>query len=214
MGHWAWLKTQSLGTGLGLRPRCFDSKSQSLGLTRCYPIRFPTVMTVGQLRYANIAFFWFFFRLDYVFIPSIRQNIHSTFIVLDRYLRLMGINDSQTGQRLAYPPFAAGIDLPHQGVVDSILSLENRACIWCQYPIRRKIFWAASLTITSLSNHIAVKFDRRIVCSAVKFQRPGNSKYQYQGFKILSDVDMRWSFGYIIYKRPSGAEHAEPIPGD
>ena len=50
-------------------------------------------------------------------------RIHYTLIVVHRYLRLMGdktIPDS-VEPRLGscYPPFLAGIDLPHQGVVDS-----------------------------------------------------------------------------------------------
>ena len=46
-------------------------------------------------------------------------------IVVDRYLRLMGdktIPDSAEPRLESfYPPFVAGIDLPHQGVVDSII---------------------------------------------------------------------------------------------
>ena len=52
-----------------------------------------------------------------------RQRIHNTLIVLDRYLRLMGdktIPDSAEPRLESfYPPFVAGLDLPHQGVVDS-----------------------------------------------------------------------------------------------
>ena len=52
-----------------------------------------------------------------------RQRIHNTLIVVDRYLRLMGdktIPDSAEPRlESLYPPFVAGIDLPHQGVVDS-----------------------------------------------------------------------------------------------
>ena len=44
-------------------------------------------------------------------------------IVVDRYLRFMGdetIPDSvEPRLKLVYPPFVAGIDQPHQGVVDS-----------------------------------------------------------------------------------------------
>ena len=51
------------------------------------------------------------------------QRIHNTLIVVDRYLRLMGdktIPDSAEPRLESfYPPFVAGIDLPHQGVVDS-----------------------------------------------------------------------------------------------
>ena len=52
-----------------------------------------------------------------------RQRIHNTLNVVDRYLRLMGdktIPDSAEPRLESfYPPFVAGIDLPHQGVVDS-----------------------------------------------------------------------------------------------
>ena len=52
-----------------------------------------------------------------------RQRIHNTLIVVDRYLRLMEdktIPDSAEPRLESfYPPFVAGIDLPHQGVVDS-----------------------------------------------------------------------------------------------
>ena len=52
-----------------------------------------------------------------------RQRIHNTLIVVDRYLRLMGdktIPDSAEPRLESfYPPFVAGIDLPHQCVVDS-----------------------------------------------------------------------------------------------
>ena len=69
------------------------------------------------------------FNLKYNFICVYwwtRQRIHNTLIVVDRYLRpimLMGdktISDSAEPRlELFNPPFVAGIDLPHQGVVDS-----------------------------------------------------------------------------------------------
>ena len=52
-----------------------------------------------------------------------RQRIHNTLIAVDRYLRLMGdktIPDSAEPRLESFcPPFVAGIDLSHQGVVDS-----------------------------------------------------------------------------------------------
>ena len=64
--------------------------------------------------------------LKYIFICVYwwtRQRIHNTLIVADRYLRLMGdktIPDSAEPRLESfYLPFVAGIDLPHQGVVDS-----------------------------------------------------------------------------------------------
>ena len=51
------------------------------------------------------------------------QRIHNTLFAVDRYLRLMGdktIPDSaEPCLESFYPPWVAGIDLPHQGVVDS-----------------------------------------------------------------------------------------------
>ena len=63
------------------------------------------------LKYTFICVYWW-----------TRQRIHNTLIVVNQYLRLTGdkmITDS-AGPRLEsfYPPFVAGIDLPHQGVVD------------------------------------------------------------------------------------------------
>ena len=54
-----------------------------------------------------------------------KKRIHNTLIVLDRYLRLMGdktIPDSvEPRLESFYLPFIAGIDLPHQDVVDSYI---------------------------------------------------------------------------------------------
>ena len=67
---------------------------------------------VLALKYAFICVYWW-----------TRQRIHNTLMVVDRYLRLMGdktIPDSQEHRLESfYPPFVAGIDLHHQGVVDS-----------------------------------------------------------------------------------------------
>ena len=64
------------------------------------------------LKYTFICVYWW-----------TRQIIHNTLIVVDQYLRLMGdkmIPDSAEPRLESfYPPFVAGIDLPHQGVVDS-----------------------------------------------------------------------------------------------
>ena len=67
---------------------------------------------VLTLKYTFICVYWW-----------TRQRIHNTLIVVDRYLRLLGdktIPDSAEPRLESfYPPFVAGIDLPHQGVVDS-----------------------------------------------------------------------------------------------
>ena len=51
-----------------------------------------------------------------------KESTH-TLIVVDRYLRLMGdktVPDSaEPHVESIYPPFVAGIDLSHQGVMDS-----------------------------------------------------------------------------------------------
>ena len=64
------------------------------------------------LKYTYIGVYWW-----------TRQRIHNTFIVVDRYLRPMGDktipNSAEPRLKSFYPPFVAGIDLPHQGVVDS-----------------------------------------------------------------------------------------------
>ena len=67
---------------------------------------------VSTLKYTFICVYWW-----------TRQRIHNTLIVVDRYLRLMGdktIPDlAKPRLESLYPPFVAGIDLPHQGIVDS-----------------------------------------------------------------------------------------------
>ena len=67
---------------------------------------------VLTLKYTFICVYWW-----------TRQRIHNTLIVVDRYLRRMGdktIPDSAEPRLESfYPPFVAGIDLPHQGVLDS-----------------------------------------------------------------------------------------------
>ena len=67
---------------------------------------------VLTLKYTFICVYWW-----------TSQRIHNTLIWVDRYLRLMGdktIPDSAEPRLQSfYLPFVAGIDLPHQGVVDS-----------------------------------------------------------------------------------------------
>ena len=81
---------------------------------------------VGQMRHADHCSV---FMLKYAFYQWLRQRIRNTFFVVDRYLWLMGdktIPDSAEPRLESfYPPFIAGIDLPHQGVVDSY----NLQCI-------------------------------------------------------------------------------------
>ena len=83
---------------------------------------------VLTLKYTFICVYWW-----------TRQKIHNTLIVVDRYLRLMGdiaIPDSAEPRLESfYPPFVTGIDLPHQGVVDSY----NLHEIWCDSTVLRSV---------------------------------------------------------------------------
>ena len=80
----------------------------------------------GETTYETPMFPCFNFKIN---LWWTRQRIHNTLIVVDRYLRLMGdktIPDSAEPRLESfYPPFVAGIDLPHLGVVDSY----NLQCI-------------------------------------------------------------------------------------
>ena len=68
---------------------------------------------------------------------SPRQRIHNTLIVVDRYLRLIGdktIPDSAEPRLESfYPPFVAGIDLPHQGVQSTTGRISGRM-VMCDLP--------------------------------------------------------------------------------
>ena len=67
---------------------------------------------VLTLKYTFLCVYWW-----------TRQRIHNSLIVVDRYLRLIGDktipDEAPPSLESFYPPFVAGIDLPHQGVVDS-----------------------------------------------------------------------------------------------
>ena len=84
------------------------------------------------------------FDLKYTFICVYwwtRQRIHNTLIVVDRYLRFVGgktIPDlAEPRLESFYPPFVAGIDLPHQGVMDSY-NLHNGSFLYSK-PERMKV---------------------------------------------------------------------------
>ena len=83
---------------------------------------------VLTLKYTFIGVYWW-----------TRQRIHNTLLVVDRYLRLMGdktIPDSlEPRLESFYPPFVAGIDLPHQGVVDSYNLGLTRSISWLLMPL-------------------------------------------------------------------------------
>ena len=93
-----------------------------------YLVRQPTkhwCSFVLTLKYTYICVYWW-----------ARHRIHNTLIVVDRYLRLMGdktIPDSAEPRLESfYPPFVAGIDLPHQGVVDSYSLIHSAIWDQCQ----------------------------------------------------------------------------------
>ena len=88
---------------------------------------------VLTLKYIFICIYWW-----------TRQRIHNTLIVADRYLRLMGdktIPDSAEPRLESfYLPFVAGIDLPHQGVVDSYNLRMAISMLKIRRPLGRLIF--------------------------------------------------------------------------
>ena len=87
-----------------------------------------------------------------------RQRIHDTLIVLDRYLRLMGektIPDSAEPRLESFfPPFVAGIDLTHQGVVDPYSPHHQRdiSCFYIAFPSPHWT-WEIWLKFYILGNH-------------------------------------------------------------
>ena len=97
------------------------------------------------------------------------KRIHDTLIAVDRYLRLMGdktIPDSaEPSLESFYPPFVAGIDLPHQGVVDSyrITWRTHLLCIWLSIYIwylqmRKYVLSQKNMqTITDMINEQLIK---------------------------------------------------------
>ena len=74
----------------------------------------------GEITYETSMFLRFNLKIHLYWWT--RQRIHNTLIVVDRYLQLMGdktIPDyAEPRLESFYPPWVAGIDLPHQGVVD------------------------------------------------------------------------------------------------
>ena len=75
----------------------------------------------GKTTYETLTFLCFNLKI-HLYLWT-RQRIHNILIVVDRYLLLMGdktIPDSAEPRLESfYPPFVAGIDLPHQGLMDS-----------------------------------------------------------------------------------------------
>ena len=86
-----------------------------------------------------------------------RQRIHNTLIVVDRCQRLMGdetIPDSAEPRLESfYPPWVAGIDLPHQGVVDSYNLYYGDL-----YTGKTSLYWDGPLT-AALPSMVSCCFD-------------------------------------------------------
>ena len=94
----------------------------------------------GEATYKTPMFMCFNIDIHFIFVYWwTRQRIHNTLIVLDRYLRLMGDktipNSAEPRLESFYPPFVAGIDLTHQGVVDSYnpILLGKLWDVYCEY---------------------------------------------------------------------------------
>ena len=87
-----------------------------------------------------------------------RKRIRNTLIVVDRYLRLMGDKTAEPRLESFYPPWVAGMDLPHQDVVDSYSVCAHRG-VWPQKGRTGKLFhqhleteqqpWCMSKSLTS-----------------------------------------------------------------
>ena len=110
---------------------------------------------VLTLKYTFICVYWW-----------TRQRIHNTLIVVDQYLRLMGdktIPDSAESRLESfYPPFVAGIDLPHQGVLDSYNQHRPTALIHRHIFVMSN-FWEAWLHfhVDTLVSSLPVKYENK-----------------------------------------------------
>ena len=95
-----------------------------------------------------------------------RQRIHNTLIVVDRYLRLMGdktIPDSAEPRLESfYPPFVAGIDLPHQGVMDSYNLMKPRKCSSYDYETTQRL-------ISNIAHSCKITFEMYILQYSIPF---------------------------------------------
>ena len=107
------------------------------------------------------------FMLKYAFHWWTGQRIHNNLIVVERYLWLMQDkmiqNLVELRLELFYPPYVAGIDLPHQDVVDSYnLTLLPEPMPYCylnpceqisvKFEIRCKFFFARKCTWKQSTN--------------------------------------------------------------
>ena len=122
------------------------SATSLYGWRRWDSLQTPTFLCFNLKKNTFICVYWW-----------TRQRIHNTLIVVDRYLRLMGDKTIPDSAELRlewfYPPFVAGIDQPHQGVVDSYIHCpsycswqcpRHASCEgWC--PVFCRLLWLLSL---------------------------------------------------------------------
>ena len=96
---------------------CHDVTITTHTIMRHFLIWMTTVRQPTKQRYSCIL--TLNYTYIYVYWWTTRQKIHNTLIVVDRYLRIMGgktIPDpAEPRLESFYPPFVAGIDLPHLG---------------------------------------------------------------------------------------------------
>ena len=96
---------------------CHDVTITTHTIMRHFLIWMTTVRQPTKQRYSCILTLKYTYI--YIYWWTTRQRIHNTLIEVDRYLRLMGdktIPDpAEPRLESFYPPFVAGIDLPHQG---------------------------------------------------------------------------------------------------
>ena len=132
-----------------------------------------------------------------------RQRIHNTLIVVDRYLRLMGdktIPDSAEPRLESfYPPWVAGIDLPHQGVVDSYNHHSRVKC--CRKSCIQTRSWVSSVGLISEPNVCRPSANTVMITQIFCFIRSLTKGYQRFWENIYRSTDqneqhsLMWSLG-------------------
>ena len=151
-----------------------------------------------------------------------RQRIHNTLILVDQCLRLMGdkmIPDSAEPRLESfYPPFVAGIYLPHQGVVDSHNPIQLFFCKWsfaiwkftCEtHGLHTQVFGFSSKV--KMCKHLN---SPQNICASTN---PGNHLWKYFIFTdtlLIRDIYKHhnftwkpWTFPCLIYQVQSFGCH-------
>ena len=123
-----WNNHQDLLTMNPWKKRCDSFTITCLNFRWKYPL---WMRTVGNCDALIIAVF---LCLNMFYIDEWWQRIHSTLSVVDRYLRLMGDNmipdTAEPRLESFYSPYVTGIDLPHQGEVDSYIPWPRQHYTW------------------------------------------------------------------------------------